>query len=155
MTSFCSKSSMSVYDLGIDLSFAGAMNYALERLSRVEVNGLPRFKSHITFVQCGRETQSDCGEPGLSTEPYLAVMSLHDAYELYELNRTGGLEPSTFINGLEEKSPSGSTSWETELLGVEIERNTNEVWPELGVFDPRVAMHDMGDSQPTNCKINR
>ena len=167
MTTFRSKSTSSIYDWGIYVTFVEAMNYALEHLSGVEVDGLPRFGSHIAFVRYNEEAQWDPDEPRSSSKPDIAVMSLRDAYELHQLDQTGGLKLSTFVDEIREKSPSGLTDWKTVLSAVEMERKKGSGWPELGAYDhweTQVGvMQDvcdiesdekLEDTPPMTCKTN-
>jgi hypothetical protein len=108
--------------------FSGAMNYALRRLSEVDVNGLPAFKDHIAFVPCSeRGIQSNRAEPGSSFKPDIAVMAIQDVYEFYEPGRRDGPELSELIGSIAEKAPSGQISWHTVLSAVEVKR-TNAKW---------------------------
>ena len=67
------------------LPFAEALNHALEDLSKVQVNGLPGFKTHIAFVPCNKLVSSNRKLPGSRFKPDIVVMLLQDARELHGL----------------------------------------------------------------------
>jgi hypothetical protein len=115
--------------------FTEAMNYALESLSDVKVEGLPDFKEHIAFVPCNRNVKSDRGAPGSSFKPDIAVMSIQDAYKFHKLNSTGGSKLSTFISKIKRKSPTGITNWKCVLSAVEMKRRPEASWAKLGAFN--------------------
>ena len=85
-TSFQSKISASHYEWDIYDPFTEALNYALGRLSDVEVDGLPKFKSHIVFVLCNKRVSSDRDLGRSSFKPDIALVSIQDARKLYELD---------------------------------------------------------------------
>jgi hypothetical protein len=133
--------------------FSGAMNYALQRLSKVDVDGLPAFRNHIAFVPCReREIQSNRAEPGSLFKPDLAIMSLEDAYKFYEPGRGDGPELSEFTNVIAEKKPSGPISWSTVLSVIEIKRSDAK-WAPLGV--PFKVLDDQGrqNNPPKNVNV--
>ena len=148
------------------LPFAEAMNYALERLSNIEVDGLPGFKTHIAFVPCNRRVQSNRATPGSSFKPDIAIMSIQNAYEFHELERPDAPKLSKFINEIAEKSPSGLTNWGAVLSAIEIKRKKDADWAMLKEFDRQSSqvsvIHDANkrldekqdDSQSTTRKIN-
>ena len=115
--------------------FAEAMNYALERLSEIEVDGLPKFNTHIAFVPCNEGVQSDCIVPGSSFKPDLAVMSIEDAFKWHKIDQTHKLGLSALIGKIAGKKPPGSINWKTILSAVEMKRNPQAYWAKLGEFD--------------------
>ena len=148
------------------LPFADAMNYALERLSNIEVNGLPKFKTHIAFVPCNKRVQSNRATPGSSFKPDIAIMSIQDAYEFHELKQPDTPKLSKFISEIAEKSPSGLTNWGAVLSAIEIKRKKDADWAVLGEFDRQNSQvsvvqdadkrldEKQDDSQPTTRKID-
>ena len=111
--------------------FAEAMNYALERLSEIELDGLPKFKTHIAFVPCNEGVESDCSVPGSLFKPDLAVMSIKDAFEWHGINQTYKLKLSEFVSEIAGKEPPDPISWKTVLSAVEMKRNKEARWVEL------------------------
>ena len=116
--------------------FAEAMNYTLELLSDTEVDGLPKFKTHVAFVPCNKGVKSDRIEPGSSFKPDITLMSLGDAYKFHQVGPTGASELSDFITKILRTSPSGSINWKTVLSAIEMKRKPVN-FPELGVFTHR------------------
>jgi hypothetical protein len=135
VTVFCSESSSFKFEWDVYLPFTEAMNYALECLSNVKVEGLPDFKKHIAFVPCNRNVKSDRSAPGSSFKPDIAVMSIQDAYEFHGLGSTYGSKLSTFITKVKGKSPNGITNWKSVLSVVEMKRRPEAGWAKLGVFN--------------------
>ena len=117
------------------LPFAEAMNYALERLSDIEVNGLPKFKTHIAFVPCNRRVQSNRTTPGSSFKPDIAIMTIQNAYEFHKLQPPDTPKLSKFVGEIAEKSPSGLTNWGAVLSAIEIKRKKDVDWAMLREFD--------------------
>lgn len=145
------------------LPLAEAMNYALEQLSHIDIDGLPRFKTHIAFVPCNRRVLSDRDIEGSSFKPDIAIMSIGDAYEFHELNGPDPPPLSEFINTIQGRSPSGVVKWKTVLSAIEIKRKKARDWPPLIGSDPNDGVtRDVNkpldevpdDSQPSTCKIN-
>jgi hypothetical protein len=164
----------------MDLSFTDAMNYALEHLSKIQVDGLPGFKTHIAFLPCNTRVESGCSTPGssfsssslsstpeYSFKPKITVMSIQDAYELYELDQTGGPILSEFITKIAGKPLPCLTDRKTELSYVDMTRLAMYTgWPEVGEFHlqgGRVGLAQDADerldeqldgSQSATCKIS-
>jgi hypothetical protein len=148
------------------LPFTDAMNYALEHLSDIKVDGLPGLETHIAFVPYNKGVKSNNGASRSSFKPDIAIMPLQDAYESHKLEKTGKLTLSEFITKITGKSSSGVTNWKTVLSAVEVKRDKNAVWPELGEFNVQGGQvsivpdvderldEKMYDSQPTTRKIN-
>ena len=135
------------------LPLVGAMNYALELLSEIEVDGLPKFKNHIAFVPCDKGVRSDRAIGGSSFKPDIAIMSIQDAYNLYQLG--GPPELSGFTSQLSEKSPSGFT-WKAILSAIEVKRAKGAPKGQDGVMQDVNERLDveLDGSQPTTCKID-
>ncbi|KAF9783684.1 hypothetical protein BJ322DRAFT_1109538 [Thelephora terrestris] len=130
--------------------FTEVMNYALEPLSRIEVDGLPKFKSHIAFVPCDKGVKSDCDISGSSFKPDVAVMSIQDAYKLYKLDGSDAPELSKLITEISVNAPSGSPSWKTILSAIEIKRGRgSSKHQDRATQDVDVQFdEELGDSQP-------
>ena len=114
--------------------FSEAINYALEQLSDIEVDGLPKFKTHIAFVPCDSGVKSERTEPGSSFKPDIAVMSIDSAYELRGLKGHDRPKLPSLITKVTGKEPKGEFNWTTVLSAVEIKRKKDARWPELKRF---------------------
>ena len=125
------------------LPFTEIMNYALEQLSDVEVDGLPEFKSHITFVPSDARVKSNRYSPGSFFGPDIVVMSIQDAYQFYQLDQTDEPTPSEFITKIKGQKPSGSIDWNILLSAVEIKRGSREEWSKAGE-----SSHQEGENIP-------
>jgi len=148
--------------------FAEALNYAFEELSGIQLDGLPEFKSHISFVPCNKGVDSHCDSYGYSLKPDIALMSIRRACEPHEFDQLDVPNVSKFVSKIAGKSPSGTTNWNTILSAVEVVREMDvSGWASLPeVFDQqdrRVGvLRDAGrrldetldDSQPTTRKIS-
>ena len=148
--------------------FSEALNYALERLSEIQVDGLPEFKSHIAFVPCNKGVKSDTQSHGYLVKPDIALMSIRGACEFYELDQLDVPNISQFISKIAGNPPSGSTNWKTILSAIEVKRKSDvSGWaslPEAFVQQSRqvsvVQDADKGldetldGSQPTTRKIS-
>jgi hypothetical protein len=134
VTAFRSKSSSSTYEWEMYLPFAEALNYALERVSVIGVNGLPGFKTHIAFVPCNKRVPSDRNVLGSSFKPDIVVMSLSDAREFHGLDKLDA-PVSQFISEISGKSPAGFASWKTVLSAVKVKRKKDmSGWSSLEAF---------------------
>jgi hypothetical protein len=158
LTAFRSKSSSEKYEWDMYLPFTDAMNYALEQLSDIEVDGLPGFETHIAFVPCDKGVKSDNDVSRSSYKPDIAVMSLQDACEFHQLETTKPML-SEFITKITGKSPSGITNWKTVLSAVEVKRNKKTVRPESGESNVQGGVEEGLSETPYNsqlstCKIN-
>ena len=121
--------------------FAEALNYALERVSNIQVNGLPEFKSHIAFVPCNKGLQSNRHLAGSRFKPDLAVMSLQNARELHKLERLDRPRVSEFLSEVAEKPPP-NFGWEAILSAVELKRK-----PQMSGWSPLPEVFDYQDGQ--------
>ena len=168
MTVFRSELSSSDYEWEMYHPFAEALNYALERLSEIRVDGLPEFKSHIAFVPCNKGVKSDTQSNGYLVKPDIALMPIRGACEFYGLDQLDVPNVSQFISKIAGSPPSGSTNWKTILSAIEVKRK-NDVsgWaslPEAFVQQSSQVsiMQDadqgldetLDDSQPTTRKIS-
>ena len=113
------------------LPFAETMNYALEQLSDVKVEGLPEFKSHIAFVPCDAREESDCGIPGSEVKPDLVIMQIQDAYGFYGLNQAEAPTLSQYVAKIKGRLPPDPTDWKTVLSAVELVRGPPKPWPRM------------------------
>ena len=153
MTVFPSEMKKFEYGCEMHRPFAEAMNYTLERLSAVEVDGLPKFESHIVFFPCDRRGVYDRGFGSLFKpfKPDIAVMSIQDAYESHKLIQPDTPNLTRFIREITAKSPSGLPSWGPVLSAIELHSNDGLNWAELGMFTHRErqvsAVEDV-DKQP-------
>jgi hypothetical protein len=157
VTVFRSKSPSFTHERQMYKPFTEVMNYALEPLSRIEVDGLPKFKSHIAFVPCDKGVKSDCDISGSSFKPDVAVMSIQDAYKLYKLDGSDAPELSKLITEISVNAPSGSPSWKTILSAIEIKRGRgSSKHQDRATQDVDVQFdEELGDSQPVvACKFD-
>ena len=149
------------------LPFAEALNYALEQLSGIQVDGLPELKSHIAFVPCNKGVKTDGKPRGPALKPDIALMSIRGACEFYELDQLNVPNVSEFISKIAGNPPSGSTNWNTILSAVEVKRKSDmSGWASLPeafdrqdrevsvIQDADQQLDEMlDDSQPTTRKI--
>ena len=84
---FPSKASPSTHECEMYLLFAKVFNHAFKDLSRIQVNGLPEFKTHIAFVLCNKGIQPNHNSSRSSFQHEIALMSIQDAHEFHELDR--------------------------------------------------------------------
>ena len=168
MTRFHSKVSPLTYERGTYPPFSNVLNYALEDLSNIQVDGLPEFKAHIAFMPRRKGLKSDRNLSGPSFEPNTTFVSDQStsSESSDESDRSDMIEFSQFIGEIAGESPSGSTNWKATLSAVEIIRKFDKSgWAPLGVFDQQDreigAIRDAGqwldeksdDSSPTTGKI--
>lgn len=128
--------------------FTGALNCALEPLSKIKVDGLPKFKSHIVFTVCDKGVLSSRSLRGSSFKPDIAVMSIEDAQKFYGLGQPQGNESPLFqfMSGATEQSRSGSLCWNSILSVVEVKRKKDWTWGKLDKLDPQVQVSVIPDS---------
>jgi len=149
------------------LPFAEALNYALERVSNIRVNGLPEFQAHIAFVPCNKRVPSDRNLNGSLFKPDLAIVSLQDAREFYKFESPDAPELSQFVSEIAGDTPPGFTGWKAMLSAVEVKRGKDAAgWVLPKVFDyqdKQVSVvrdadqrldEKAGDSQSTTRKVN-
>ena len=117
------------------LPFAEALNDALERLSGIQVDGLPDFKTHIAFVPCDKGVPSDRDSSGSTFKPDIVLMPIQDARKLYGLDQLHTPAVSKFISEIKGKISSDFTGWDTILSAVEIKRKVDmSGWAPLETF---------------------
>ena len=138
--------------------FADAMNYALEHLSTIDVDGLPEFKAPIAFAPCDRNVLSNRDSPGTAFKPDLAIMNLEDARELHGLNGLDAPKVSEFVSKIPKGPPVGSLGWKTILSAVEMKRKWNPRDCLLGALGSQDADQQLDEepdtSLPTTGKID-
>ena len=122
--------------------FSDALNYGLERLSKIEVDGLPKFRNNIVFVPWGVE--------GSSFEPDVVLMSLATACDLHGITDRESLGVSQFVTKVTKTSseaipsknapPRRRVGWKYILSAVEVKRSQGqeETWPVMGNFTDEV-----------------
>ena len=143
-----------------------ALNYALEDLSNIQVDGLPEFKTHIAFVPCNKGVQSDRKLSGSSFKPDIALVSVQDASEPHEFDQPNTPKVFRLISEITAGIPSSSARWKTLLSVVEVKRKKGvSSWAPLGVFgqqDGRVSTtrdvdqwldEKLDDSPPATGKV--
>ena len=131
-----SKSNSSVLEEKMYKPLAEAFNYALEHLAAVEVEGLPKFKSHIAFAPCDKGVKSDRPEPGSSFKPDIVVVTLDDAREMHQIPKSQAPNLSQLVGEIKGKPPS-HPRWKSVLSAVEVKRAdfAEWTWSGLGHFD--------------------
>jgi len=136
--------------------FADAMNHALEHLSKIQVDGLPKSEIPIAFVPCDKNVSSDRDSPGNAFKPDLAIMTLEDACELYGINELQKV--SEFVSKIAEGCSIGSVGWKAILSAVEMKRTRNSplgVPKSQGAEDVDRQLNGESDaSKPTTCKVH-
>ena len=132
-----------------------ALNYGLERLSEIDVDGLPKFETHIVFVPLDEGVASDRDLEGSMFKPDLALMSpaaacnFRKVEESLTLSESIGKTPEKTPSkeGPSKAAPSKNTppenppkvvpssrpSWKDILSAVEVKRDSTN-WPVLGDF---------------------
>ena len=55
---------------------SGILNLGLEMVSKIEVDGLPKFKNHIVFIPLNQWVASNRDMPGSSFKPDIGLLSL-------------------------------------------------------------------------------
>ena len=127
--------------------FSEALNYALERLSKIEVEGLPKFKSDIVFVPLDEGVEFDRDLEGSLFKPDIIIMSLDSACRFRNVRDTRTLTVSQFISKIPPKAStkkgskansSSRVGWKDVLSAVEMKRGPKEGWPLLGHFSETV-----------------
>ena len=140
-----------------------ALNYGLERLSEIDADGLPKFKTHMAFVPLDEGVASDRDLEGSMFKPDLALMSFATACNFRNVEHAEGLTPSEFISKIPEKpspkkgpskahpiknapsednppktAPSSRICWKDNLSAVEVKQDRRTKWPMLGNFTNNV-----------------
>ena len=103
----CSKSSSSKTENKMYAPLSSALNYGLEELSEVEVDGLPKFQNHIVFVPLDEGVTSDRDLEGLSFKPDVVLMSFTTACDFRKIKYTRTLKVSQFVSKIPKNSRMG------------------------------------------------
>ena len=139
-----------------------ALNYGLEKLSKIDVDGLPKFETHIAFVPLDEGVTSDRDLEGSMFKPDLALMSFANACNFRNVEHTEGLTLSEFVSKIPQKShskggpsaaastkntpsennspnppntvPSSRIAWKDILSAAEVKQDRRTKWPTLGDF---------------------
>jgi len=108
--------------------FSDALNYGFECLSKIEVDGLPKFHDHIVLVPWGVE--------GSLFEPDVVLVSLATAESLRVDKITKA--PSEAVPS--ENAPPRRIRWKDILSAVEVKRGQGQAgtWPVIGNFTDEV-----------------
>jgi len=132
--------------------FSDVLNYGLECLSEIEVDGLPKFRDHIVFVPFGVE--------GSSFGPDVVLMSLATVCNFHGITDREGLRVSQFVDKITKKAPPKAVpsknappcriGWEDTYSVVEVKRGQGQegTWPVIGNFTdeaPRFTNEDLGE----------
>jgi len=147
---------------------SNALNYGLERLSKIDVEGLPKFGDHIVFVPSDEGVKSDRDLEGSLFKPDIALMKLSTACDFRKIKGTRGLSVSRFVskipkeatpkrrppkadpsthvakddlskNNPPQATPSFLISWKDILSAVEVKRISGKKWPKLETFTDEVV----------------
>ena len=145
-----------------------ALNLGLEDLSKIEVDGLPKFQDHIVFVPLDEGVTSDRDLGGSLFKPDLALMRFATARDFRKMKDTRSLTVSQFVDKIPKKtrskmgppktvpsknvpknapsknnptktSPSYNIGWKDILSAVEVKRGRKSNWPTLGGFTDVVS----------------
>jgi hypothetical protein len=144
--------------------FSEALNYALEKLSEINVDGLPEFEKHIVFVPLDEGVESDRDLEGSLFKPDIIIMSFDAACRFRNVRDTRTLTVSQFISKIPPKAStkkgskansSSRVGWKDVLSAVEMKRGPKEEWPLLGHFSenvPQIVSEGMDEQllQPRN-----
>ena len=145
-----------------------ALNLGLEDLSKIEVDGLPKFQDHIVFVPLDEGITSDRDLGGFLFKPDLALMRFATARDFRKMKDTRSLTVSQFVDRIPKKthskmgppktvpsknvpknapsknnptktSPAYNIGWKDILSAVEVKRGRKSNWPTLGGFTDVVS----------------
>jgi len=119
-----------------------ALNYGLECLSEIHVDGLPEFKDHIVFVPSNKDATSDCDLEGSLFEPEVALMRFTTACDLLKIKVTRSLSVSRFVSKVPKTTPERHPQtdptyrigWKDILSPVEVKQYSSRKWPILETF---------------------
>lgn len=177
-----SRLSSSGEEHGVYAQLSDALNYGLECLSEIDVEGLPEFEDHIVFVPSNEGVTSDWELESLLSKPDVALMRLVTACDFRGIKDTKGLTVSQFVSKIPEETtskrhlPNASSStrvaktepsksnpsqtvpayrvgWKDILSAVEVKRNPKKL-PILETFTDEVAsVADMDtDEEPATSR---
>ena len=141
---------------------SNALNYGLERLSKINVEGLPKFEDHIVFVPSDKGVRSDRDLVGSLFKPDIVLMRLVAACDFRNIKLTRGTSVSQFISRIpsgiiSKAAPSAQVAksgpsennpqiapiyrigWKDILSAVEVKRDSRRKWPTLETFTDEVT----------------
>jgi hypothetical protein len=104
LNAFYSESSSAKDERHMYKPFSEALNYALERLSKIDVEGLPKFKNGIVFVPLDEGVESDRDLEGSLFKPDIIIMSFDAACRFRNVRDTRTLTVSQFIGKIPPKA---------------------------------------------------
>jgi hypothetical protein len=147
LNAFYSKLSSAKDERHMYKPFSEALNYALEMLSEINVDGLPEFEEHIVFVPLDEGVESDRDLEGSLFKPDIIIMSFDAACRFRNVRDTRTLTVSQFISKIPPKAStkkgskansSSRVGWKDVLSAVEMKRDPKDGWPLLGHFSENV-----------------
>ena len=133
--------------------FSDALNYGLECLSGIKVDGLPRFHDHIAFVPWDEDMSSDRALKGSMFKPDIVLMSFATACDSRGI--TKNLKVSQFVDETLKKAPAVSPhriGWKNVLSAVEVKRYPQKKWPVMDNFTdevPQITDEGLDDQSPS------
>ena len=86
---------------------ADVLNFGLEQVSNIDVDGLPKFEKHIVFVPLDEGVDSDRDLGGSLFKPDLALMFLTTACTFRRITYSERQGPSQFVTKLKKKPGKG------------------------------------------------
>ena len=101
-----SKSSAAKLEGDMYAPLSGALNLGLEGLSKIEVDRLPKFQSHIVFVPVDEGVKSGRDLDGSQFKPDVALMLFTTACDFRNVEGTKDLKVSEFVDRIPEKTRS-------------------------------------------------
>jgi len=127
---------------GMYAPLSDALNYGLERLSEIDVDGLPEFKDHIVFVPSDKDVTTDRDLEGSLFEPEVALMRFATACDLLKIKVTRSLSVSRFVSKIpkttperhHQADPTYRIGWKEILSPVEVKQYSSRKWPILETF---------------------
>jgi len=118
-----------------------ALNYGLECLSNIEVDGLPKFGDNIVFVPWDEGMPSDRALKGSMFKPDVVLMSFATACDSRGITDRKNLRVSQFVDEIPKKAPAVSSNrigWKNVLSAVEVKRDPQTKWPAMDNFTDEV-----------------
>ena len=118
-----------------------ALNYGLECLSKIEVDGLPKFRDDIVFVPWDEGMPSDRALKGSMFKPDIILMSFATACDSRGIADRENLKVSQFVDEIPKKAPAVSPNrigWKNVLSAVEVKQDPQTVWRVTGNFTNEV-----------------
>ena len=171
-----SKSSAAGFERDMYAPLSGVLNLGLEGLSKIDVDGLPKFQDHIVFIPLDEGVTSDRALDGSSFKPDVAIMLFTTACDFRNVSKHSKV--SEFVDKIPEKTrskmappeaapienvppktnapqdppkadPSSRIGWKDILSAVEVKRGSKAKWPKPGNFTDTIAptINDGSDEQ--------